>query len=134
MDRIKREYGSIADTQEELETTLNSYFSKLLQELDKDREEAQREVLIHIPKLITDEHNQILGKAIEMTEVETAVKQMAKDKSLGPNGFTTNFFHACWDWLKEEIWASVEDSRKSWSILRALNSTFLTRIPKERGT
>ena len=30
MDRLKREDGSIAKTQEELETTLNSYFAKLL--------------------------------------------------------------------------------------------------------
>ena len=40
MDRLKREDGSIVETQEELETTLNSYFAKLLQELDKDREES----------------------------------------------------------------------------------------------
>ena len=84
MDRLKREDGSIAETQEELETTLNSYFSKLLQEPDKDREESQREVLSHIPKLIMDDHNQILGKSIEITEVETAVKQMAKDKAPRP--------------------------------------------------
>ena len=103
MDRLKREDGSIVRTQEELETTLNSYFSKLLQDPDKDREEAHREVLNHIPKLITDEHNQILGKATEITEVETAVKQMETYKAPGPNGFTTNLFHACWDWLEEEI-------------------------------
>ena len=130
MDRLKREDGNIAETQEEIETTLNSYFSKLLQEPNKDREESQRQVLSHIPKLITDDHNQILGKSIEITEVETAVKQMEKDKASGPDGFTTNFFHACWDWLKEEIWALVDDSRKSENILRALNSTFLTLIPK----
>ena len=87
-------------------------------------------MLSHIPKLITDDHNQILGKAIEIMEVMTAVKQMEKDKAPGPDGFTTNFFHACWDWLKEEIWALVEDSRKSESILRAIKSTFLTLIPK----
>ena len=97
MDRLKREDGSIVETQEELETTLNSYFSKILEELDKDREESQRELLSHIPKLITDDHNQILGKAIEITKVETVVKQMAKDKAPGPDGFTTNFFHACLD-------------------------------------
>ena len=65
-----------------------------------------------------------------MVEVENAVKQMAKDKSSGLDGFTTKFFHASWEWLKEEIWAMVEDSRKSESVLRALNSTFLTLIPK----
>ena len=95
------EDGNIVETQEELETTLNSYCSKLLQEPNEDRDESQREVLSHIPKLITDEHNQILGKSIEMTEVETAVKQMEKDTAPGLDGFTTNFFHACWDWIKE---------------------------------
>ena len=122
--------GTISETQEELEATLNSYFAKLLQEPEEDREEAQREVLSHIPKLIMDEHNHILGKTIDLTKVEMDVKQMEKDKAPGPDGFTTNFFHACWDWLKEEIWALVEDSRKSGNILRALNSTFLTLIPK----
>ena len=121
---------NIAETQEESETTLNSYFAKLLQEPEEDREEAQREVFRYIPKLITDEHNHILGKSIELTEVEMTVKQMEKDKAPSPDGFTMNFFHACWDWLKVKIWALVEESRKTGNILRALNSTFLTLIPK----
>ena len=130
MDRLKKEDGSIVESQEELETTLNSYFTKLLQEPERDREEAQREVLSHIPKIIMEDHNQMLKKSIEMVEVENAVKQMAKDKSPGPDGFTTNFFHAGCDWMKAEIWTLVEDSRKSGSVLRALNSNFLTLIPK----
>ena len=77
MDRLKKEDGSIAESQEDLENTLNSYFSNLLQEPDRDREEAQREVFSHIPKLIMEDHNQILGKAIEMVELETVVNQMA---------------------------------------------------------
>ena len=100
MDRLKKEDGSIAESQEELETTLNSYFAKLLQKPDKDREEAQREVLSHIPKIIMEDHNQILGKSIEMMEAENVVKQMAKDKASGPDGFTTKLFHASWEWLK----------------------------------
>ena len=103
MDRLKKEDGSIAKYQQELESNLNSYFSKILQESDRDREEAQREVLSHIPKIIMEDHNQIFGKAIEMMEVETAVEQMEKDKAPGPDGFTTNFFHVSWEWLKEEI-------------------------------
>ena len=87
-------------------------------------------MLSHIPNIITEDHNQILGKAIKMVEVENVVKQMAKDKAPGLDGFTTNFFHVCWDWMKEEIWALVEDSKKYRSVLRALNLTFLTLIPK----
>ena len=89
------EEGNISETQEELETTLNSYFAKILQELEEDREEAQREVFRHIPKIITEEQNHILGKSIEIMEVEMAIKKMAKDKASGPDGFTMNFFHAC---------------------------------------
>ena len=110
MDRLKKEDGSIAVSQEDLENTLYSYFDNLLRELDRDMQEAQREVFSHIPKLITEDHNQILCKSIEMAEVETTVNQMAKDKVLGPDGFTTNFFHASWKWLKDEIVELVEES------------------------
>ena len=113
MDRMKKEDESIAESQEDLENTLNSYFSKLLQELERDREEAQREVLSHIPKLITEDHNQILDKFIEIAKVENVVNQMANDKAPGLDVFTTNFFHAGWEWLKEEIVAFVEDSQSS---------------------
>ena len=51
----------------------------------------------------------MLMKPIELEEVEVVVKQMANDKSPRLDGFTTNFFHAYWDWLKEEFWALVED-------------------------
>ena len=131
--RLGTEEGLIKEPQEDLEQSLNSFFSNLLEEPDEDKSTSQREVLRHIPQVITEEHNLLLLKPIEMDEVEEVVKQMAKDKALGPDGFTTNFFHACWDWLKEEFRALVEDSRKLGNILKALNATFLTLIPKELG-
>ena len=67
------EDGNVSETQEELETNLNSYFSNLMKEPKEDREESQREVFRHIPKIIIDEHNHILGKSIEMTKVEVDI-------------------------------------------------------------
>ena len=55
---------------------------------------------------------------------------MENDKAPRPDGFTTNFFHPCWYWLKEEEWDLVEDSRKTRNILKALNATFMVRIQK----
>ena len=75
----------------------------------------------------------MLGKAIEMSEVEMAMNQMVRDKGLGPDGFTSNFFHAGWEWLKEEIVALVEESQISGNILKSLNLNFLALIPKESG-
>ena len=74
----------------------------------------------------------MLMKPIELEEVDVAIKQMANDKSPRLDGFTTNFFHACWDWLKEEFWALVEDSRRTDNMLKALNSIFLALVfPKK---
>ena len=72
----------------------------------------------------------MLKRTTTMEKVEEFVKNMAKDKAPRPDGFTLKFFHACWDWLKEEFCALVEDSINTGNILRALNSTFLTFIPK----
>ena len=88
----------------------------------------------NIPKIISDDHHHMLGKPIDMEDVEVMINQMAKEKSPGLDGFTSNFFHACWDWIKEEVWALVEDSKRTRNFLRALNYNFLTLIPKENGT
>jgi len=53
--------------------------------------------------------------------VEEVVKDMPNGKAPRPNGFT----------IKIEVWEVVEDSRRSSSILKSLNSTFLALISKE---
>eukprot|EP00253_Pinus_taeda_P004586 PITA_04586 len=55
---------------------------------------------------------------------------MPNDKAPGPDGFTINFYKACWSIVKQEVWEVVEDSRRSGTILKSLNSTFLALIPK----
>ena len=63
--------------------------------------------------------------------MEEEVQDMPNGKSLGLNGFTIHFFKACWEMVQHDIWEVVEDSRKSSSILKSLNSTFIALIPKE---
>ena len=58
---------------------------------------------------------------------------MALGKALGPDGFTSNFFHYFWDMIKEEVVGIVEESRNKKGVLRAFNATFLSLIPKESG-
>jgi hypothetical protein len=54
-----------------------------------------------------------------------------KGKAPGPDGFTSDFFHHCWQMIREEVWEIIEDSRSSGQVLPALNVTFLALIPKE---
>jgi hypothetical protein len=56
---------------------------------------------------------------------------MPAGKAPGPDGFTVDFFHHCWDLIRKDVWEVVEEPRASNQVLSALNATFLTLIPKE---
>ena len=40
-------------------------------------------------------------------EVLAAIKQLPHDKAPGPNGYTGNFFKACWNIIKQDVVAAV---------------------------
>jgi hypothetical protein len=56
---------------------------------------------------------------------------MPNGKAPGPDGCTVEFFKSCWEIIKHDVYRVVEDSRRSASILKALNATMITLIPKE---
>eukprot|EP00253_Pinus_taeda_P033845 PITA_33845 len=111
-------------------TRLWEHFNSIAQEPHLDREEAIKELLKAIPKSINSDQNWALCRKITLGEVEEAVNSMPKDKAPGPDGFTINFYKACWHIIKQKVWDVVGDSRRSGSILKSINSTFIAIIPK----
>ena len=81
--------------------------------------------------LVTEEQNINLNKPIAKEEIDQVVQEMPNGKAPGPDGFTVEFFKACWEVVKHEIYGVVEDSRRSASIFKSLNATMITLIPKE---
>lgn len=79
------------------------FYSELLHETEEDWGGDIVEITRHIPKLVTPEHNIMLMRCIEHDEVEEVVLRMEKGKAPGPDGFTIDFFHSCWDLVKEEL-------------------------------
>lgn len=84
----------------------------------------------NIPKILTEDHNKMLLRKVSLQEVEDVVMGMSNGKALGPDGFTIDFYKACWPIIKLDVHNLVEESRIQKSVLQALNSTFLTLIPK----
>ena len=62
-----------------------------------NRMDAINDIAKNIHFLLTKEHNEGLMRLITMQEVEIAFKSLHAGKSLGPDGFTMDFFHAHWD-------------------------------------
>jgi hypothetical protein len=85
----------------------------------------------HIPHLVTKEQNKNLIKPIAEEEIDQALQEMPNGKAPDPDGFTTEFFKSCWEFIKQDVYKVVEYSRRSTSILKALDASLITLIPKE---
>eukprot|EP00253_Pinus_taeda_P010390 PITA_10390 len=122
--------GESVKNHHDISEFLSAHFSSIAQEPQINRGEAIRELLKAIPKVVTSEQNWALSREITLEEVEEAVRSMPNDKAPGPDGFTINFYKACWNIVKQDVWDVVEDSRCSGTILKSINSTFIALIPK----
>jgi hypothetical protein len=129
--QLEDDQGTPIRDQDQIVEELNAFYQDLLTETNTNREEAIQKVTRHIPKLINSEQNIALIRPITQSEVDSAVKDMPPGKVPGPDGFTKDFFHYCWDMIKEDVWLAVEESRTSSQFLSTLNATFITLIPKE---
>eukprot|EP00253_Pinus_taeda_P007706 PITA_07706 len=127
---LKNSEGEILRNHKDISDLLSNHFSNIAREPEVNREAAIQEITIAIPNSITEEQNWSLRKRITMEEVEEAIRSMPNDKAPGPDGFTINFYKACWKIVKNDIWEIVEDSRRSKTILKSLNSTFIALVPK----
>jgi hypothetical protein len=82
---------------------------------------------------VTEDDNLILDKPVTKQDIWEILSHFAKDKSLGPDGWTVEFFTHFFDLVGDDLHSLVEDSRSKDKIKRALNSTFLVLIPKENS-
>lgn len=115
---------------EDIEAELLNYFKQVHREPIGDRSQAIQNITSNIPKLISNEHNQMLLKSVDLQEVETTVRQLKSGKAPGPDGFTSNFFHNFWDLIKDEVWQVVEESRSLRWMFPGINATLIALIPK----
>eukprot|EP00253_Pinus_taeda_P029977 PITA_29977 len=83
------------------------------------------------PRFVEEDEADELSIPVSKEEVEAAMKNMAKDKSPGPDGWTIELFLHFFDLIGSEITDVVEESRLKGEIYRPFNSTFIALIPKK---
>lgn len=131
---IQKRHGGRVEKHTEIEQEFINHFEEVLQEPQIDIRSEIEKITQLVPKVITEEHNQLLLHLIMPEEVDAAMKQLKEGKAPSPDGFSTNFFHAFWELIKEEVWQVVEESRSLHWILPSLNATFIALVPKQDST
>ncbi|KAL2224532.1 UNVERIFIED_CONTAM: hypothetical protein Sindi_3020900 [Sesamum indicum] len=94
------------------------------------RKIAQRRTMAR--HCITDEEASHLLLPFSPDDVKQAVFDIAEDKAPGPDGYSSGFFKAAWPVVGEEVTRAVLDFFTTEKLLKQINSTILTLIPKVR--
>jgi len=72
----------------------------------------------------------LLDSFCTLQEIHVALKSFSKDKSQGPDGWIVEFYLHFFDLVGLDLLELVEDNRIRGKVIGAINSTFLTLIPK----
>ena len=72
-----------------------------------------------------------LERRFEKEEILLALNELARDKALGPDGFSMAFFHHCWRVVERDVLVVFEEFYHHSKFEKSLNATFIALIPKK---
>lgn len=97
---------------------------------DKGAVGDQTEVLQYVKPLISEKINSNLTANFTIEEVKEAVFQLGAVKALGPDGFSSTFYHSYWDVVGNDICQVVFHFFQTCQMPQAVNFTEIVLIPK----
>jgi hypothetical protein len=80
--------------------------------------------------MVKEEDVSSLEKPCTKEEILEVLKGFTKDKSLGPDGWTVEFFLHYFELVGQDLLEVVEESRLRGEVIKQINSTFIALIPK----
>jgi hypothetical protein len=122
--------GTYHSGQQALKTTVVRHYQPFFEENTTRNLQTSVTVASLFPLSVTEANTLTLDSPCTMQEIREALKSFSKDKSPGPDSWTVEFYLHFIDLVGPDLLALVEDSRLSGKVVGALNSTFLTLIPK----
>lgn len=92
---------------------------------------SEPQMLFDLSSLVTTHGNlQHLSLPFSTLDIDKIVQHMPTDKVAGPDGFNGLFLKRCWHIIKEEVYCLCFDFFNGTLDLQAINSSFVTLIPK----
>ncbi|GLT56373.1 hypothetical protein SLA2020_294170 [Shorea laevis] len=106
---------------------VTSYFRKMFQEDSWDRPKSSNIEF----KRISEEQKEWLERPFTVEEIEEGLKSCEGSKAPGPDGYNFNFLKFFWNSIKDDFVEFFGEFHQNGKLVRGLNSSFLTLIPKK---
>ena len=114
---------------EEIERRFCEHFVELFTTTNPSRQQRES-ALKDMPKKVTAEMNEELGRPFTEEEIKEALFQMCPTKAPGPDGLPAAFFQKHWEAVKEGVTATCLHILNEKGTLAPLNHTYIALIPK----
>ena len=101
-DVILNEKNQLVYGTDEIMQVQVDFYSKLYSS-EGSNEKAREYFGEFISKKVTDEHNAILNKKIEVSDIFSAIKSTKKNSSPGPDGIIYEFYREFFDIIKDDL-------------------------------
>ena len=124
------EDGKKVESQEQIAGAAVDYFKSIFGQDHEDDYDSLVIEELQGCKQLTEQMQRELDKDVTRDEVVEALSPIGSDKAPGPDGFSAYFFQFCWRIVGDDFTLAVHNFFKSSRMLREVNSTVLTLVPK----
>jgi hypothetical protein len=128
--RLCDERGSWHESNEEIAEIMLEYYKTLFTTSSPTH---LAEAVEEVQSVVTEEMNDNLTREFRAEEVQQAIQQMAPSKAPGPDGMPPIFYQKYWHVVGSDVTMAVLSCLNSGSLLKSINHTFITLIPKVKN-
>jgi hypothetical protein len=130
---ISSEFGGTHCGQQAIKEEAVSHFTQFFKARDSPYLSESSSIANLYPSMVTEEEADDLYRPVTLLELKDILNHFKKERSPGPDGWTSEFFIHFFDLVGEDILQMVEHSRLNGKVIGSINSTFLALIPKENN-
>lgn len=126
---IEDERGEEIGDEGRIRREFSIFFARLYKSEDRGRSVIGFLESVIVNKLSYEERISI-EREVETQEIEGVVKNLAKGKSPGMDGFPNEFYQRSWDWIKEDLGEVVRAILNNGGMTSEMNRSLIVLVPK----
>lgn len=86
--------------------------------------------MLDLSHLVFYDENFIITKEPLKKELKAALQSISKDSNPGLNGFDSNFYPSCWEFIKDDLMEVATELFNGAPLLRFFSSSYIVLISK----